>query len=48
MGATEDTHTKSMTIIVTKGILDGTYPPMTLATTAAAMDVKVSMFFTFY
>ena len=37
-----------MSIIVTKGTLDWAYPPFILATTAAAMDVKVSMFFTFY
>lgn len=43
MSATDDTNAKSMTIIVTKGTLDWTYPPMTLATTAAAMDVNVSM-----
>lgn len=41
-------NTKSMSIIVTKGTLDWAYPPFILATTAAAMDVKVSMFFTFY
>ena len=39
---------KSMSIIVTKGSLDWAYPPFILATTAAAMDVKVTMFFTFY
>ena len=39
---------KSMSIIVTKGTLDWAYPPFILATTAASMDVKVSMFFTFY
>ncbi len=39
---------KKMTIIVTKGTLDWAYPPFILATTAAAMDVEVSMFFTFY
>jgi peroxiredoxin family protein len=33
---------------VTKGSLDWAYPPFILATTAAAMDVKVTMFFTFY
>ncbi len=48
MSTTEDTNAKSMTIIVTKGTLDWAYPPMILATTAAAMDVNVSMFFTFY
>lgn len=42
------TNGKSMSIIVTKGTLDWAYPPFILATTAAAMDVKVSMFFTFY
>ena len=40
--------TKSMSIIVTKGSLDWAYPPFILATTAAAMDVPVTMFFTFY
>lgn len=39
---------KSMSIIITKGTLDWAYPPFILATTAAAMDVKVSLFFTFY
>lgn len=46
MGA--DANTKSMSIIVTKGTLDWAYPPFILATTAAAMDVEVTMFFTFY
>ncbi len=41
-------NTKSMSIIVTKGTLDWAYPPFILATTAAAMGVEVSMFFTFY
>jgi len=39
---------KSMTIIVSKGTLDWAYPPFILATTAAAMDVDVTLFFTFY
>jgi peroxiredoxin family protein len=39
---------KRMSIIVTKGTLDWAYPPFILATTAAAMDVHVTMFFTFY
>ena len=38
----------TMTIIVTKGSLDLAYPPFILATTAAAMGVDVTMFFTFY
>lgn len=41
-------NAKTMSIIVTKGTLDWAYPPFILATTAAAMDVKVTMFFTFY
>jgi len=41
-------NTKSLSIIVTKGTLDWAYPPFILATTAAAMGLKVSMFFTFY
>jgi len=45
---TDLSNAKSMSIIVTKGTLDWAYPPFILATTAAAMDVKVSMFFTFY
>lgn len=44
----QNSNAKSMSIIVTKGTLDWAYPPFILATTAAAMDVKVSMFFTFY
>jgi peroxiredoxin family protein len=39
---------RTMTIIVTKGTLDWAYPPFILATTAAAMDIEVTMFFTFY
>ena len=41
-------NAKSMSIIVTKGTLDWAYPPFILGTTAAAMDIKVTMFFTFY
>lgn len=38
----------SLTIIVSKGTLDWAYPPFILATTAAAMDMDVTLFFTFY
>ncbi|MBI5263314.1 MAG: DsrE/DsrF/DrsH-like family protein [Bradyrhizobium sp.] len=41
-------NAKTMTIIVTKGTLDWAYPPFILGTTAAAMGVEVTMFFTFY
>ena len=44
----DETNAKSMTIIVTKGTLDWAYPPFILATTAAAMGLDVTMFFTFY
>lgn len=43
-----ETNNKSMSIIVTKGSLDWAYPPFILATTAAAMGLDVTMFFTFY
>lgn len=39
---------KKMTIIASKGTLDMAYPPLILATTAAAMDIDVTIFFTFY
>jgi peroxiredoxin family protein len=38
----------AMTIIATKGTLDWAYPPFILASTAAALGWKVSIFFTFY
>lgn len=44
----DETNAKSMSIIVTKGTLDWAYPPFILATTAAAMGLNVTMFFTFY
>jgi len=39
---------KRMSIIVTKGSLDWAYPPFILSTTAAAMGLDVTLFFTFY
>ena len=48
MSSSESNNAKTMTIIVTKGSLDWAYPPFILATTAAAMGVDVTMFFTFY
>ena len=46
--ASASPNSKTMTLIVTKGSLDWAYPPFILATTAAAMNVDVTMFFTFY
>ena len=48
MSEEQAANTKRMSIIVTKGTLDWAYPPFILATTAAAMGLEVSMFFTFY
>ncbi|MBT4060001.1 MAG: peroxiredoxin family protein [Euryarchaeota archaeon] len=39
---------KTMAIIASKGTLDWAYPPFILASTAAAMDMDVKIFFTFY
>lgn len=39
---------KKMVIIVSKGTLDMVYPPLILATTAAAMDMEVHLYFTFW
>lgn len=41
-------HRPSLAIIATKGTLDMAYPPFILASTAAALDWDVSIFFTFY
>jgi peroxiredoxin family protein len=35
-------------IIASKGTLDMAYPPLILASTAAAMEMEVAIFFTFY
>src|SRR5512135_1355763 len=39
---------KRLAIIAMHGTLDMAYPPLILATTAAAMDMEVAIFFTFY
>ena len=39
---------KRMAIISLHGSLDEAYPPLILATAAAAMDMEVAIFFTFY
>ena len=43
-----DNKNRQMAIIAPKGTLDWAYPPFILATTAAAMDMEVGVFFTFY
>jgi peroxiredoxin family protein len=44
----ESDNRKKMALIASKGSLDWAYPPYILASTAAAMDMEVWMFFTFY
>jgi len=43
----DETATR-MAIIAAHGTLDAAYPPLILATTAAALDMEVAIFFTFY
>jgi len=43
-----DDAPKKMAIIASKGTLDMAYPPLILATTAAALGYEVQIFFTFY
>jgi peroxiredoxin family protein len=44
----EQEKKKKMALIASKGTLDMAYPPLILASTAAAMDVEVAIFFTLY
>ena len=39
---------RRLAIIASKGTLDWAYPPFILASTAAAMEMEVGIFFTFY
>ena len=39
---------KRMALIASRGTLDWAYPPFILASTGAAMDMEVAVFFTFY
>ncbi len=39
---------KRLALIASKGTLDWAYPPFILASTAAALDMEVAVFFTFY
>ena len=43
-----ESQPKKMAIIASKGALDMAYPPLILATTAAALGYEVQIFFTFY
>ncbi|WP_135302010.1 DsrE/DsrF/DrsH-like family protein [Haloarcula amylovorans] len=46
--ATEDDGQQKMSIIATKGTLDMAYPPLILASTAAAFGYDVTVFHTFW
>ncbi len=39
---------KKMTLIASQGTLDWAYPPFILASTAVALEMEVTIFFTFY
>lgn len=43
-----DAKPKRLALIASQGTLDWAYPPFLLASTAAAMDMEVGVFFTFY
>ncbi len=47
-GNTNPDGPKRLALIASKGTLDWAYPPFILASTAAAMDWEVAIFFTFY
>jgi peroxiredoxin family protein len=44
----ENISPTKLAIIAAQGTMDKAYPPLILASTAAAMDMKVAVFFTFY
>jgi len=48
MSETKKKSTRKLALIATRGTLDWAYPPFILASSAAAMDWEVSIFFTFY
>lgn len=41
-------NTKRLALIASKGSMDMAYPPLILASTAAALDMEAGIFFTFY
>jgi peroxiredoxin family protein len=46
--AEEEARQRKMVIVATKGTLDWAYPPLIMASTAAALGWEVGIFFTFY
>lgn len=47
-GLKQDPSRKTAALIASKGTLDWAYPPLILASTAAALGMETSVFFTFY
>lgn len=47
-GTSDAADTRKLSIVATKGTLDMAYPPLILATTAAAFDWDVTVFHTFW
>lgn len=48
IAALDKKRKRRVAIIASKGTLDMAYPPLILATTSAALDMEVTVFFTFY
>lgn len=47
-GGTGPTRRRRLAMVASKGTLDGAYPPLILAATAASLGWEVGIFFTFY
>ncbi|MBI2537785.1 MAG: DsrE/DsrF/DrsH-like family protein [Gemmatimonadetes bacterium] len=47
-GNGRDRRRRRLAMVASKGTLDGAYPPLILATTAASLGWEVGIFFTFY
>lgn len=47
-GKGHDGRRRRLAMVASKGTLDGAYPPLILATTAASLGWEVGIFFTFY
>lgn len=45
---TDEIRTRRLALVASKGTLDGAYPPLILATTAASLGWEVGIFFTFF
>ena len=44
----QDARQKRFAVVASKGSMDMAYPPLILASTAAALDMEAAIFFTFY